>query len=216
MKITNIHAGTQITINLVYNEKTYISTVTALTSYGQGLLITPIYCDGKIVDYCSDAYFTVKSPFSLEEHKFHINSLSRVDFSGSNFHVITGNECVATDQKRKSERIKIQKAAIVYLDKTQEINVMINDLSMRGISLLVGKNSKYFNVGDQITLDILKDGIFKHIRVNCTVVRQFKIGEYDAIGCELKNISTTLLEYIISKKKQKQELNSAKMFEIVS
>lgn len=216
MKITNIHPGTQITINLVYNGNTYISTVTALTSYGQGLLITPIYCDGKIVDYCSDAYFTVKSPITSEEYKFHITSLSRLDFNGSNFHVITGNEYVTTTQKRKSERIKIQKAAVVYLDKTQEINVMINDLSMRGISLLVGKNSKYFNVGDEITLDILKDGIFKHIRVNCTVVRQFKVGEYDAIGCELKNISTTLLEYILDKKKLKKQNDDARMFEIVS
>ncbi len=205
MKITNIFPGTQITIDLVYNDAKYTINSTVLTSYGNGILITPLFCDGNMIEYCSNATLSYKDSTTGEEHRFKADNISRIDFSGTDFHVFNGKEIVNANNGRKAERYQIQKDAIVYTADHKMVQLLVNDLSMRGISLMAGKNSHLFNIGDTISLELPQDDTFTHIKVTCKVVRKFTINGYDAIGCELKDITTRLLEYVLSKKAEKKE-----------
>ena len=215
MKIYNINPGTKLNITLTYKGCRFNAEATVLTQYGKGLLITPVYHDGKIIEYCSDATFEAVSPYSGATHKFCIDSLSRIDFSGTDFHVISGWEVVQQTNQRKAERFKLHKEATVTLENRQALRLVINDISIRGVSFLVGRSSSVFNIGDVLDIDFIKEGSFSHIKLSCAVVRKFKIGEYEAIGCELRNDSTSLVSYIQYKKQQKQELKDARMFEAV-
>ena len=214
MKINAITPGTKLNIHVNYKDNSFDTTATVLTGYGDGVLITPVYYDGKIIEYCSDASFEVTSPYTGHKRKFHIDDMSRVDFSGTDFHVIQGKEILISANNRKAERFKIQREASVVLQNQGKIkmSLVVNDLSLRGISLLVGKNAGLFNIGDEIDIDLVHEVTKKHIVFTSVVVRKFKVGDFDAIGCELKNISTSLLMYIEYKRKQKQENNDMRMF----
>ncbi|MCR4901274.1 MAG: PilZ domain-containing protein [Butyrivibrio sp.] len=205
MKITNIFPGTQITIDLVYNDAKYKIVSTVLTSYGDGILITPLYCEGNIVDFCSQATLSYKDNVTGQDHVFKADNISLVDFSGTDFHVFNGKEVIKADSGRKAERYQIQRNAVVYTAERQMLHLLVNDLSMRGISFMAGKNSHQFNIGDTISIELPQDGSFTHIKITCKVVRKFSINGYDAIGCELMDITTKLLEYVLSKKAEKKK-----------
>ena len=215
MKINAINPGTKINIHVNYKDYSFDASATVLTGYGDGVLITPVYYGGKIIEYCSDASFELTNPFTGAKRQFHIDDMSRVDFSGTDFHVIRGKEIVVSMNNRKAERFKIQREAAVTLrdQKGQRLSLVVNDLSVRGVSLLVGKYSSLLNIGDEIDVDLVNEETKKHIIFTSVVVRKFKVGDYDAIGCELKNISTSLLTYIEFKRKKKQENNDMRMFD---
>ena len=53
MKINAITPGTQLNIRVNYKDNSFDANATVLTGYGDGVLITPVFCDGKIIEYCS-------------------------------------------------------------------------------------------------------------------------------------------------------------------
>ncbi|RKM60429.1 PilZ domain-containing protein [Butyrivibrio sp. CB08] len=211
MNVKNIEPGTKVNIELNHDGKDYCVESTVLTQYSAGVLITPVVCDGKMIQYCSDARMTFTDSYG-KVRTFCLSSISPIDFSGSLFHVAQGCETVKVNNSRKAERYKIQRVATAYVAKKPVMKVLVNDLSMRGVSMIVGKNSNAFNIGDEIMLDMLKEDSYSHVKLTCQVVRKFKVDEFDAVGCVLKNVTTCLLDYILCIKKQKQEEKEARMF----
>ena len=57
MKIYDIPQATKITINMVHNNQNRTVEATVITRYGDGILITPILVDGRLIDICSNANF---------------------------------------------------------------------------------------------------------------------------------------------------------------
>ncbi len=123
-----------------------------------------------------------------------------------------GCETVKIPNNRKAERYKIQRIAHARVGNKIEQKVLINDLSMRGVSLLVGKSSKAYDIGDEVDLDMVKEDGYSHVKISCQVVRKFKIDQFEAVGCELRNVSTCLLDYILCIKKQKEIEKENRMF----
>jgi hypothetical protein len=74
---------------------------------------------------------------------------------------------------------------------------MINDISMRGISLLCGDN--IVKEGDGIKLSFFANG-GKRLAVECMVVRLFEIHGIKAAGCVFRNVSTDIITYVLDKK----------------
>ena len=211
MNVKSIEPGTKVNIELNHNGKDYRVESTVLTQYSSGILITPVTCDGKMIQYCSDA----KMSFIDKDKKLHtfcLSSISPIDFSGSLFHVAQGCESAKIPNARKAERYKIQRIANAHVNKGPEVKVLVNDLSMRGVSMIVGKNNSAFNIGDEIMLDMLKEDSYSHVKITCQVVRKFKVDDFDAVGCVLKNVTTCLLDYILCIKRQKQEEKEARLF----
>ncbi len=202
MKITSISSGTQITIELVYNDVRLIENVTVLTTYGGGLLITPICFDGKAIESCTSASFTLIDKFSGESRVFDIDSFQKVDFTNSEFHVITGKESKLITNNRRAERFKVSREATAFVGNNQTIKLVVNDISMRGVSLIVGKNKEFFPKGGMVEIELMKEDTFKRIHFKAVVVREFNIGSFAAVGCELKDVTAAVMEYILQKKKE--------------
>ena len=199
MKITDIPQTTEITIKVVHNGVSKDCTTTVLTTYADGLLVTPIMCDGHMVEYCSGGTIEYLKPGTGENHHFHVESITKTDFDGSSFHVIRGKEIAITDKKRKAERYMVQRMGVAVVNGRKTINVIVNDISMRGISLLVGKD-QYYKVGDELALSFFTGGVAQRLKLRCDVVRLFEIGGYNAVGCTVKNIDMSYLNFVNEKK----------------
>ena len=81
------------------------------------------------------------------------------------------------------------------------INVIVNDISVRGISLLIGKDQN-INMGDVINLSFFKAGSMKRIQTKCKVVRLFKVGIYNAAGCVISDVDSDLTLFVAEKRQE--------------
>ena len=211
MKIFDIPQGTKITINMVHNKTNYTVEATVITRYGDGVLVSPLFCGGELIDICNDANFEYHEAVTEKKHLFQADNISRVDFSGTDFHVIMGREIVVAENHRKAERYKVQIMGNATINKTDALSVIIHDISMRGFSLMIGKKSTC-KVGDRVKVEFTKDAKSTKLELHGIVVRSFKIGPYEAIGCETENISPNVIGFIMNKKEeaaQKKEAVSA-------
>lgn len=199
MRIAEIPQTSEITVKMVHNNKELSVKTRVLTAYGEGILVTPIYCEDQVLEYCSKARIEYKNPSTGLVHTFESDSIARTDFNGTDFHVISGKEIFLSDRKRKAERYMVQVMGQAVVNKKKTINVIINDISMRGLSLLIGKD-QIINMGDEITVSFFKTGVMKRLTVKCKVVRLFKVGEFNAAGCVMSGIDSELTLYIAEKK----------------
>ncbi|MCR5671443.1 MAG: PilZ domain-containing protein [Butyrivibrio sp.] len=207
MLITEIPNKAQITIILVYNKQQIKLPSTVISQYGPGILISPVYLDEKPVDYCSNAIMEFKDEFG-KGHIFHIDTLTRLDYSGSDFHVITGEEVFTNCNKRKAFRFNVQRMGTAVVNGDVMINVMINDISMRGISIMSNQAAGVINVGDHLEVSFLKPEMLKRITVKCRVVRQFDVCGYTAFGCAIDNATGELAAYIRERRLNVQKIQS--------
>ncbi len=203
MKIYDIPQATKITINMVHKNNSYTVEATVLTRYGDGILITPITCEGEPIDFCyNNANFEYTENYSGIKHTFVADTISRVDFSGSDFHVITGREIIIANNSRKAERFSVEIMGSAVVNQKTPTSIVIHDLSMRGFSLLIGKNSE-MKTGDRVRVTFNRQDKAGRITMEGVVVRRFQVGGYEAVGCELESTSPLLLSYIMEKKQEK-------------
>ena len=199
MRIAEIPQMSEITVKMVHNNKELSVKTRVLTAYGEGILVTPIFCEDQVLEYCSKARIEYKNPSTGLVHTFESDSIARTDFNGTDFHVISGKEIFLSDRKRKAERYMVQVMGQAVVNKRKTINVIINDISMRGLSLLIGKD-QIINMGDEIDVSFFKTGVMKRLTVKCKVVRLFKVGEFNAAGCVMSGIDSELTLYVAEKK----------------
>ena len=210
MRIAEIPQMSEITIKMVYNDADYTVKTRVLTVYGEGILVTPILCGDQMVEYCSKATVEYMEPATGLKHIFESDSIARTDFNGTNFHVISGKEIILSDRNRKAERYMVQVMGQAVVNHKKTINVIVNDISMRGISLLIGKD-QCVNMGDEINLSFFKAGSMKRINTKCKVVRLFKVGTYNAAGCVLSGVDGDLMLYVAEKKREYNNKMSVKV-----
>lgn len=204
MKIYDLPQATKITINLVYNGENHTIDATVLTRYEDGILITPIVCDGEMIDYCDNANFEFSENFSGNKHLFNVDSIRKVDFAGSDFHVVTGKEIIVNDNQRKAERYVIRAMGNAIVNKYQACSVVIHDISMRGFSLVVGSASG-LAVGDKIKVTFSSDPSDRTMFVRGVVVRKCYLGGCPAVGCEIEVITPRVLGFIMELKAAHKE-----------
>ncbi len=204
MKIYDIPQASKITINMVHNNDSVTAETTVLTKYGEGILITPVEVEGKMVDFCDRAHFEYVEPYTNIKHIFQVDDISKVDFSGSAFQVVNGKEVISSSNRRRAERYETEVMCSAVINDTTRISAVLTDISMRGFSLMVG----YFyglSVGDKIRIEFFKD--FKSIKIviEGVVVRNFFIDGNLAAGCAIEHIDPRGMAFVLERKKAHQE-----------
>lgn len=199
MRIVEIPQMAEITVKMVHNNSEFSVRTRVLTAYGEGILVTPISCGGQTVEYCSRALIEYMEPATGLKHIFESDSISRTDFNSTSFHVITGKEIILSDRNRKAERYMVQVMGQAVVNHRKTINVIVNDISVRGVSLLIGKDQSV-KMGDEINLSFFKAGCMKRISTKCKVVRLFKVGSYNAAGCVINGVDSDITLYVAEKR----------------
>jgi hypothetical protein len=208
MKITDIPQTTELMLQLTIDGLPHTCSTTVLTAYGDGLLVSTVMHNGKAVGFCSGGTFEFTRPCTHEIHRFHVESVSRIELGSTHFHLLRGQDTAVTGQQRKAERYMVQRMGTAVINYTRTINVIVNDISMRGISLLVGQEQKC-KVGDEIRLSFFTSGVARRLTLQCKVVRLFNVQGYNAVGCIVKNVDMDYLNFVNEKKAEHNKKISA-------
>ncbi len=202
MKIQQMKQGKKIIISMIHKEKMCKAEATVLTNYEDGVLITPVYCDGELVDLCKSASVEYEDSITGAKHIFKVDRLRSVNFAGAEFNVVSGNEITTENNKRKAARYEINAQGTVHINGKVPASVTIHDISLRGLAFMTGGYSKY-NLGDTVRVMFYKDRHNGRIDVTGTVARVFKLSGHEAVGITLNNFSTDYITYVMKKRSDK-------------
>ena len=208
MNIINLAQGTELIVstlidNMPVNIKTH-----AIAVMNDELLVGPLKYHGQPIPAATQA---AAEAIMQNGHKLHFRLDSVVPFENWNdtYYLIKGTETITdADNQRKAERYVINALSKAVINHVTTTSAIIYDISIRGLSLLLGKTATA-NVGDTIRLTFKPTGYSKAFEMNLTVVRLFKIGSYDAVGCKMRGIDSKLMSYIISVKNEKDAIKKA-------
>ena len=205
MNIEEIAPGTPLTVNLLVNSLPVSIKTKAVMPFEGGLLVEPLVYQGQSIEAESVGSLDPFTGPDGASHLFRIDNLIPVHNWGKTFHKLYGAEIVnASNNKRKAERYVINMLGKAVINHTISTNVIVYDISMRGISLMLGKIPIKVKAGDQIALTFRKDDRAKPFNVNCRVMREFMVGTYSTVGCQMNGISPELLAFIIEKRNEKE------------
>jgi len=204
MNITELTPGTDITISTLIDNMP-VSLKSKIISVMDGAaLVSPLKYHGIPIPASTHGtasvvmYGNIKKDFNLE---------SVVPFENWNdtYYLIKGSEVInQADNNRKAERYVVNILGKAVINHNHTTSAIVYDMSIKGISLLLGKGA-VANKGDHIQLTFKPEGYLKSIDLSLCVARLFKIGTFDAVGCKIQSIDSTMMGYIIDLKEQKEE-----------
>lgn len=208
MKIQDMKQGKKIIISMIHNGLMVKAEATVLIHYEGGALITPVYSNGTIVNSCSSASLIYEDDYTDEKHLFKVDSLQRVDFGGSAFHIVKGKEITGENNRRRAKRYNVNIPGTAHVNGFTPYNIVVHDVSLRGMSFLTDGLAKY-KVGDTVRLMFYKSKTSKRIDVVGSVARVFKISGHEAIGLSLSGFSTDYINFVLEKKSEIEDGVSA-------
>ena len=208
MNIISLAQGTEIIVstlidNMPVNIKTH-----AITVMDDALLVAPLKYHGQPIPAVTQA--TAEAALHAgHKTSFHLESVVPFENWNDTYYLLKGTETISdADNQRKAERYVINGLSKAVINHSITTSAIIYDISIRGLSLLLGKNATA-KPGDTVRLTFKPNGYTKAFEMNLTVVRLFKIGTYDAVGCKMRGIDSHLMSYVISVKNEKEKIKRA-------
>lgn len=109
------------------------------------------------------------------------------------------------ENSRRAERFYIEKLGLISVNgnNMQLRNCLVHDISMRGISLVVDDDTECVP-GDKIDVMFRYGATLHNYELSTVVVRNFKLGKKNAVGCSISNLNIDLIGLLSSKKNEKQ------------
>ncbi len=209
MNITELIAGTSITVStLIDNMPVSLKTI-AISVMGDALLVGPLKYHGVPIEASTHATAEAVIPPSNEKHSFTLDSVVPYENWNDTYYLLRGTEIITEiENQRKAERYVINVLGKAIINHNTTVSAIIYDISIRGLSLLLGKSATA-KQGDIIRLFFKPHGRSRPFEVTLFVVRNFKLGTYDAVGCKMRGIDSALMSYIFEVKKEKDEIKKA-------
>ena len=209
MNITELVAGTELTVSVLIDNMPVNIKTKAISVMDGALLVGPMKYHGVPIPAATQATAdAVIQPMNVKR-SFHVESLIPFENWNDTYYLLKGTEVITEiENQRKAERFVINVLGKAVINHNTTVSAIVYDISIRGLSLLLGKSATA-NPGDIVRLTFKPEGCSKAFELTLYVVRNFKIGTYDAIGCKMRGIDSSLMSYIINVKKQKDEVKKA-------
>ncbi|SDB02289.1 PilZ domain-containing protein [Butyrivibrio sp. INlla16] len=215
MNITALAQGTELTVSTLIDNMPVNIKTKAISVMEDSLLVGPLKYHGQPIPAATQATAISKMPSGISIN-FHLESVIPYENWNDTYYLLKGTEAISdADNQRKAERYVINALSKAVINHVTTTSAIIYDISIRGLSLLLGKSATA-KAGDTIRLTFKPAGYTKAFEMNLTVVRNFKIGTYDAVGCKMRGIDSQLMTYILSVKKQKDEIKRAQSLSMVT
>ena len=141
MNITTLAQGTELTVstlidNMPVNIKTH-----AISVMGDALLVEPIKYHGQPIPAVTQATAEVILPAGLKLN-FHLDSVVPFENWNDTYYLLKGTEAISeADNQRKAERYVINALSKAVINHRTTTSAIIYDISIRGLSLLLGKTA---------------------------------------------------------------------------
>ncbi len=209
MNITELIAGTELTVSVLIDNMPVTLKTKAISVMDGALLVGPLKYHGVPIPAATQATADAIILPVGEKHSFNVESLVPYENWNDTYYLLKGTEIITeVENQRKAERYVINVLGKAVINHNTTVSAIIYDISIRGLSLLLGKSATA-KPGDIVRLTFKPAGYSKPFEITLTVIRNFKIGTYDAVGCKMRGIEASLMSYIINVKKQKDEVKKA-------
>ncbi len=209
MNITDLVAGTNLTVSTLIDNMPVTLKATAISVINDSLLVSPLKYHGVPIPASTHATAEAITMPLNQKHQFTLDSVLPYANWNDIYYLLRGTEIItAIENQRKAERYVVNVLGKAILQHNTTVSAIVYDISVRGLSLLLGKNATA-SVGEMIKLFFKPQGYSRTFELNLIVVRNFKLGTYDAVGCKIRGIDSALMSYIMDVKKQKEELRKS-------
>ena len=205
MKVSEIANGSEVKIYAAINGHSVVIMTEAIFGVNVGLLVRPMEYFGKYIQFLEPSNVQIRNKRDGRVYKFISTAISPVKTRYGNFHLIRCSSMLEPENSRRAERFYIEKLGLISVngDNIQLRNCLVHDISMRGISLVVDDDTECVP-GDKIDVMFRYGATLHNYELSTVVVRNFKLGKKNAVGCSISNLNIDLIGLLSSKKNEKQ------------
>ena len=205
MKVSEIANGSEVKIYAAISGHSVGIMTEAIFGVSVGLLVRPMEYFGKYIQFLEPSNVQIRNKRDGRVYKFMSTAISPVKTRYGNFHLIRCSSKLEPENSRRAERFYIEKLGLISVNgnNMQLRNCLVHDISMRGISLVVDDETECVP-GDKIDVMFRYGATLHNYELSTVVVRNFKLGKKNAVGCSISNLNIDLIGLLSSKKNEKK------------
>lgn len=194
MDITDFSTGTEITIYIPILDKMIPAVCKVVGPRGQGIMVTQPRYKGVPLNEMHDFSFSIHDKDN-NKYNFTCSLIQPISQLGNMFYYMEGLQGIDTRNYRRAERYPVGIMGTAYTGKERDVQVVVYDISMRGISFAMEREA-VFRIGDEVTITFQEKERSRHLVVQATVVRKFSLDEFEAVGCRMHDMGTDVMAFI--------------------
>jgi hypothetical protein len=203
MKVSEIANGSEVKIHAVISGHSIVLLTEAIFGVSAGLLVKPMEYFGKYMQLLEPSNVQIRNKRDGRIYRFMSTTITPVKTRYGNFHLIRSSSKLEPDNTRRAERFYIEKLGLMSVNGNRQDlkNCIVHDISMRGISLVVDRNTN-LRLGDQLDVMFRYGETLHNYEISTKVVRNFIIDGKKAVGCSIASLNVDLIGLLASKKKE--------------
>lgn len=204
MNVNDIANGSEVKIHAAIGGHSIVVMTEAIFGVSAGLLVKPMEYFGKYMQFLEPSQISIRNKRDGRVYNFMSTTITPIKTRYGNFHLIRSSSRLEPENSRKAERFYIEKLGLMSVNGNNQNlkNCVIYDISMRGISLIIDKNTK-LRPGDRLDVMFRYGATLHNYEVSTVVVRNFTVGEKNAVGCTISNLNVDLIGLLSSKRNEK-------------
>ena len=203
MKVSEIANGSEVKIYAAISGHSVVIMTEAIFGVNVGLLVRPMEYFGKYIQFLEPSNVQIRNKRDGRVYKFMSTAISPVKTRYGNFHLIRCSSKLEPENSRRAERFNIEKLGLISVNgnNMQLRNCLVHDISMRGVSLVVDDDTQCIP-GDKIDVMFRYGASLHNYELSTVVVRNFKLGKKNALGCSISSLNIDLIGLLSSKKNE--------------
>ena len=203
MNVSEVSNGSEVKIHASINDHGIVLMTEAIFGVSAGLLVKPMEYFGKYMQFLEPSKVEIRNKKDGRIYKFTASTITPVKTRYGNFHLIRSSSELVPDNTRRAERFYIEKLGLMSVNgNNQDLkNCIVHDISMRGISLILEKDTR-LKIGDTLNVMFRYGATLHNYEITTMVVRYFDVQGKPAVGCSISNLNVDLIGLLSSKKKE--------------
>lgn len=204
MNVNDIANGSEIKIYAAIDGHSIVLMTEAIFGVTAGLLVKPMEYFGKYMQFLEPSQIQVLNKRDGRVYKFMSTTITPVKTRYGYYHLIRASSKLEPENSRKAERFYIEKLGLMSINGNNLAlkNCLIHDISLRGISLILDKNTN-LKPGDKLNVMFRYGATLHNYEISTVVVRNFEIQSKKAVGCSISNLNVDLIGLLSAKRNEK-------------
>ncbi len=205
MNVNDIANGSEVKIHAAINGHSIVVMTEAIFGVSAGLLVKPMEYFGKYMQFLEPSQIQIRNKRDGRVYKFMSTTITPVRTRYGNFHLVRSSSKLEPENSRRAERFYIEKLGLMSVNgnNLNLKNCIVHDISMRGISLILDKDTN-LKIGDKLDVMFRYGATLHNYEISTVVVRNFMIQDQKAVGCSISNLNVDLIGLLSSKKKEQR------------
>ena len=203
MKVSEIANGSEVKIHAAISGHSIVLMTEAIFGVAAGLLVKPMEYFGKYMQFLEPSNVEIRNKRDGRVYRFMSTTITPVKTRYGIFHLIKSSSKLEPENTRRAERFYIEKLGLMSVNGNNNDlkNCIVHDISMRGISLVLDRNTS-LKIGDRLDVMFRYGATLHNYEISTVVVRNFEVQGKKAVGCSISNLNVDLIGLLSSKRQE--------------